>query len=374
MQTNHTEIKKYVCFGNTELIEAMSLIDSNTVGLVYVLDSNESLVGCLTDGDIRRFIIKNGDLNAAAKEAMNLAPKFIKESEASQAIEIMKKERIYSLAVVDDAMVIKDIVFLEEFLKIRKGEREGNEILKDTSAIIMAGGKGTRLYPYTRILPKPLIPIGDVPILERIFNRLSSYGIVDIYLTVNYKKEMIKSYFSESDHPYRIHYVEEDQPMGTAGSISLIEEKFDKPVIITNCDILIEADYGNMMKYHLESGNDITIVSSLKNTVIPYGVLHSDEPGQITSMEEKPQITHLINTGMYIINPEFLEWIPKDRVFHMTDLVELMIQKKKHVGMYPISENAFLDMGELEEMKKMEERLMREDRNLPDARNSYSGD
>ena len=264
-------------------------------------------------------------------------------------------------------MIIKDVIFLEEYLKIRKGNKEENDILRDTPVIIMAGGKGTRLYPYTRILPKPLIPIGDIPILERIFNRMSSYGVEDIYLTVNYKKEMIKSYFSESDHTYRIHYVNEEQPMGTAGSISLIEDKFEKPVIVTNCDILIEADYGNIMKYHQESGNDLTIISSLKNTVIPYGVLYSEKQGQITSMEEKPQITHLINTGMYVINPEFLEWIPKDRVFHMTDLVELMIQRNKRVGMYPISENAFLDMGEFEELKKMEERLMQEDRNLPDG-------
>lgn len=357
MTSNESKMQIYTCNLVVPIIEAMTQIDKNSVGLVYVTDDVGRLVGCLTDGDIRRFLIRRGNLNATAGEVMNREPKYVMQSETGSARERMEKERIYSVAVVDDDMVIRDVVFLETFLAIKTDRSREEKMLSGTPVIIMAGGKGTRLYPYTRILPKPLIPIGDVPILERIFTRLSSYGVEDIFLTVNYKKEMIKSYFSEAEQPYRIHYINEDVPMGTAGSISLIPERFEKPVIVTNCDILIEADYGNMMKHHLESGNDITIVSSLKNTVIPYGVLYSEEQGRITSMEEKPQITHLINTGMYIINPEFLDWIPGDRVFHMTDLVAMMIEKDRRVGMYPISENAFLDMGEFEELKKMEERL-----------------
>lgn len=358
MKNCENKIQAYICEKNSPVIEAMTKIDQNSVGLVYITDTARHLVGCLTDGDIRRFLIRQGNLNATAKEVMNREPKYVKTSELSTAKEKMEKEKIYSVAVVDEDMVILDVVFLEPFLAMKTSLNREEKVLSGAPVIVMAGGKGTRLYPYTRILPKPLIPVGDVPILERIFNRLSSYGVEDIYLTVNYKKEMIKSYFSETEHPYRIHYINEERPMGTAGSISLIRKRFERPVIVTNCDILIEADYGNMMKHHVESGNDITIISSLKNTVIPYGVLYSEEQGRITSMEEKPHIAHLINTGMYIVNPEFLEWIPKDRVFHMTDLVGLMIEKDRRVGMYPISENAFLDMGEFEELKRMEERLL----------------
>lgn len=213
------------------------------------------------------------------------------------------------------------------------------------------------MYPYTKILPKPLIPIGDVPILERIIDKFFQNGIKEIFLTLNYKKEMIKSYFADLNLPYNLHYIEELEPLGTAGSIRLIHQKIDKPFIVTNCDVLIQAKYGDIYHYHEIYGNDMTIVSSLKNTSIPYGVLHSGERGIVTSIEEKPKLSYFINTGMYIVNPEYLDWIPEGRVFHMTELAEMMIRKGKKVGMYPISENSFLDMGELEEMKKMEERV-----------------
>ena len=168
---------------------------------------------------------------------------------------------------------------------------------------------------------------------------------------------MIKSYFSETDHSYRIHYVNEDKPLGTAGSLSLIEEIFDKPLIITNCDILIEEDYSHIINYHKQSRNDITIVSAIKNTIIPYGVLHSKEAGIVTSMEEKPHLSFLVNTGMYILEPQYMEWIPRNTVFHMTDLVDIMLKRNRKVGTFPISEKSFLDMGQIEELRKMEERI-----------------
>ena len=168
---------------------------------------------------------------------------------------------------------------------------------------------------------------------------------------------MIRSYFTDLDPPYEIHYVEENIPLGTAGSIRLIDKKFHSPVFVTNCDILIDADYSNILAYHKDSGNAMTIVSALKNTVIPYGVLHAKEKGIITSMEEKPMLSNFINTGMYIVDPDLLVNIPKDTVFHMTDFAALLMREGYQVGMYPVSEDSFLDMGEFEEMHRMEEKL-----------------
>ena len=221
----------------------------------------------------------------------------------------------------------------------------------------MAGGKGTRLYPYTKILPKPLIPIGDIPIMERILDRFFKFGVKNFFATVNYKKNMIISYFSDIESKYKIKYVEENKPLGTAGSIKLINEKIKKPFIVTNCDILIEADYNDIYKYHMDSGNKLTIVGALKNVVIPYGVLHTKENGSVISMEEKPSFSNFINTGMYILNPELIEQIPEDTFFHMTDLAEKLLQNGERVGMYPVSEDSFLDMGEFAEMQRMEEKL-----------------
>jgi NDP-sugar pyrophosphorylase family protein len=151
--------------------------------------------------------------------------------------------------------------------------------------------------------------------------------------------------------------VEEEEPLGTAGSLALIQEKFEQPVFVTNCDILIREDYSNIYQYHKDSGNELTIVSALKNIVVPYGVLHCSENGLIQSMEEKPKISCFINTGMYILNPELIREIPRNTFFHMTELAEQLMKEKRRVGMYPISEDSFLDMGEFAEMRRMEERL-----------------
>ena len=151
--------------------------------------------------------------------------------------------------------------------------------------------------------------------------------------------------------------MEEDKPLGTAGSLRLIKKNFDRPIFVTNCDILIHADYANLYEYHQKSGNVMTIVTALKNIVVPYGVLKSREQGIVTSMEEKPKLSYFVNTGMYILNPEVIEMIPPNGMFHMTDLADDLLKKGSQVGMYPISEDSFLDMGEFEEMKRMEEKL-----------------
>ena len=352
---NSEELSKYKCNNNVSIVDAMKSIDKNACGLVYIVNSEDKLVGCLTDGDIRRWIITYGGVAGTVSDAMNHNPKYVFQSEAKEGLKRMNEERVHSIAVVNDHMMILDVIFLESYKKLK--QEISRSALKDTVVIVMAGGEGTRLFPYTKILPKPLIPIGDVPILERILNRFSNFGVTDFYLTVNYKKEMIKSYFSEIIHSYDIHYVDEDKPLGTAGSIRLIKKKFDRPVIVTNCDILIEADYEKILNYHIDSSNDITIVSSLKNTIIPYGVIHTRAEGIVECMEEKPQLSHFINTGMYVINPELFKWIPQGIIFHMTDLVNKVMVNKKKVGMFPISEKSFLDMGQFEEMKKMEERI-----------------
>lgn len=336
------------------VVEAMERIDKNGRGILFVIDSEERLIGSITDGDIRRWIIKAGNLEADVNQYMNNAPKFLFEGNRDRALSYMQECHIEALPIVDLENKIIDIVFADSKSEVRQAKSKN---LKEVAVIIMAGGKGTRLYPYTKILPKPLIPIGDIPILERIINKFYEYGISQYYLTVNYKKGMIKSYFADLNPEYIIHYVEEDKPLGTAGSIKLITDKFNFPVMITNCDTLIDVNYENLMQYHSSSGNALTIVSALKNIIVPYGVMHSKEQGIITSMEEKPKISYFVNTGLYVLNPELIKKIPDNTSFHMTQLAELLMDEGYQVGMYPISEESFLDMGEFEEMKRMERKL-----------------
>lgn len=349
-------LEKYLSGGDCSVAEAMAQIDRNAKGIVFVADEEKHLLGSVTDGDIRRWLIRTGNLAAKISQAMNPRPRYLLNGNTQKAAEYMKENVIGAVPVLDADRRIIDIIFgTDGFLRKQKKRNT----LAGTPVIIMAGGKGARLYPYTKILPKPLIPIGDIPIIERIMDRFCTYGTDEFYLTVNYKKGMIKSYFAETSPPYRIRYVEEDKPLGTAGSIRLIEDKFTSPVFVTNCDILIEADYGDILDYHRRSGNQMTIVSALKNIVVPYGVLHSQGEGIVTSMEEKPSLSYFVNAGMYILNPDLLKRIPEDTFFHMTDLVKLLMEEKQQVGMYPISEDSFLDMGKFEELFRMEGKLER---------------
>ncbi len=348
-------LKKFITAKHLPVVDAMKKMDENGYGILFITDGMGALYGTVSDGDIRRWLIRTGKLDVDISLVMNRNPRFLYRGHEKEAYSYMAAQKITSVPIVDDRLNIVDI---KMGLHTQDVLSEGNKAaLKGTAAVIMAGGKGTRLYPYTKILPKPLIPIGDVPILERILDRFYRYGVEEFYLTVNYRKEMLKAYFDGQALPYTLHYIEEDLPLGTAGGIRLIKREFSRPVIVTNCDILIQADYGQILEYHIQSGNAMTIVSSLKNTTIPYGVLHSQEGGAVTALEEKPKRSYFINTGMYLVDPAFFERIPKGRVFHMTDLAEELIKGKERVGMYPVSENSFLDMGQLEEMKKMEEQI-----------------
>lgn len=347
------KMNKLIVSKECSIVDAMQQIDINARGIVYVVDEKYKLIGSLTDGDIRRWLIKTADLNGNILSIMNKAPKVIYRKDIEKAQEFMEKYTINSIPVVNAKGVLVDIILEEQ----ENTEKCVDKKLEDVPVIIMAGGKGTRLYPYTKILPKPLIPIGDIPVMERIIDRFCGFGMDTYYITVNYRKNMIRSYFNDIVSNYKIHYIEEDKPLGTAGSIQLIEEEFDRPVFVTNCDILIDADYTDIYKYHIESGNVLTIVTALKNIVVPYGVINAKEDGVVSSMEEKPKLSYFVNTGMYVVNPEALKLIPEDTFYHMTDLSDELLKRNERVGMFPISEEAFLDMGEFEEMRRMEAKL-----------------
>lgn len=351
---NDQLLQKFTAAADTAVINAMSKIDGNARGILFVVDGGGRLIGCVTDGDIRRWIIKTGDLNAPAEQYMNRGPRALPLERRKEAPAYMRAHGIRTVPLLDADNRIADIIFADGVLVLQQHKKES---LKNTPVVIMAGGMGTRLYPYTKILPKPLIPIGDVPILERIINRFCEYGVSRYYLTLNYRKGMIKSYFADLAPAYEMCYVEEDKPLGTAGSIKLIRDTFDSPVIVTNCDTLIDADYAGLMEHHVSSGNVLTVVSALKNIVIPYGVMHTGERGAVVSIEEKPKMSYFVNTGFYVLNPELIQKIPDDTVFHMPDLADQLIREGYQVGMYPIGEDAFLDMGEFEEMRRMEKKL-----------------
>jgi len=340
------DVKDMLISEDTTVIQAMEKLDKTAKKIVLV-EREGKLRGTVTDGDIRRWILKKGDLNDSVTKVMKTNPITLHESQNDQAQIIMKKKSIEAIPLVDKYNLIKSVIFKNDVVKDEEKKK------MNTSVVIMAGGKGTRLYPYTKILPKPLIPIGDIPIIERIINNFTECGCNDFFLTVNHKKGMIKSYFNELNHDYSIQYIEEDKPLGTGGSLSLLCGTISETFFVSNCDVLIYADYTDILDFHNEQKNKMTVVASLRKTVIPYGVIELGDNGAMKNSVEKPIYSHLINTGMYIIEPGLLEIIPKDTFYDLPNLAEKCIEIGEKVGVYPVGQKSWLDMGQIEEMENM---------------------
>lgn len=346
-------IEELIAKPNELVVDAMKKIDSNALGILFVVNDDDKLIGAITDGDIRRWIIKTGDLSANIDGVMNKTPQYLHYEDINSAKEVLERKKIHIIPIVDDDLRIVDIVS-DDVTDIR---RKVDQDMSTVPVVIMAGGKGTRLQPYTSVLPKPLIPIGDVPIAQRIIDRFVPYGIKNFYLTINYKSGIIKAYFDDLCPDYSVKFVEENTPLGTAGSLRLINDKFEVPFVVSNCDILIDCDYSQLYDYHIKSGNALTAVAAVKNISIPYGVFVTGDSGLIERIKEKPRESYLVNTGMYILSPEVLDYIPEDKLFHMTDLIDELIRNNMNVGMFPISEDSFLDMGQFAEMQAMNNSL-----------------
>jgi len=217
----------------------------------------------------------------------------------------------------------------------------------------MAGGRGTRLAPLTNIWPKPLIPVNEKTIIEDIMDKFVEVGCNKFYLSVNYKAEVIKQYFENLNSSYyQISYIQEEKPLGTAGSLYLLKDKIHSAFFVTNCDILIDEDYTAIYDYHKANHNEITMVAAIKSFPIPYGTIETKEGGQLNSIQEKPELSFKINTGMYILEPNLLKEIPENEFLHITTLIEKLHQEGRKVGVFPVSEGSWSDIGNWEEYIK----------------------
>ena len=335
---------------NSTVLEAMELLDKNAKKVLF-LQNNGVLSATITDGDIRRWILKGGDLQAEIGNIANYQPKYLYEGQEGRALSMMKEYGIDAVPIVDEGHAIKEIVFLNN------PEKEQIRFDVDIPVVMMAGGLGARLSPYTNILPKPLIPIGDYPIAEHIIKRFCTYGCRRFYMIVNYKRNMIKAYFDELEKEYFLKFVVEEKPLGTGGGISLLKGQIQGTFILTNCDILIDDDLTKAYKQHKESGNLITMICSLKNFAVPYGIVQIGENGTIKSMQEKPQMSFFTNTGCYFVESEVVECLEYNEAIDFPAIIENFMKEGKRVGVYPIREGAWLDMGQLDELDKMKKRL-----------------
>lgn len=341
------DVQQYTILPDVSVKDAIQAINDHGKKVVLITDAGGLLLGMFSDGDMRRYILRNGDLNAPVSVAMNRTPVTFHNTHEVDISKSQSKMVVYP--IVDDDNHLLDVVFWND---------NDQCVLPTVSlspypVIIMAGGKGTRLYPYTKILPKPLIPIGDYTISERIINSFVKYGCNEIKFILNYKKSMIKAYFNDLEKPYNLTYFDEEQFLGTGGGLSLLKGSVKDSCFVTNCDILVDEDYTCIMKYHKAQKNKITFVCAMKNITIPYGVVTVDCDGNIDEISEKPSFSFLTNTGLYIVEPDVIDNLIENEFIHLPDIAQRYIDNGERVGVYPVSERSWLDMGQFKEMENM---------------------
>lgn len=344
------EVKQRVISPSVSMLDAMKLMDEIMVKTLFVING-EHFEGIVTLGDIQRAIINNIALKEPVSRILDKNKVYGYQSEGEESIrEKMRRMRAEVMPILDEQGELVDVWFWGDlFKKAELTEREKINL----PVVIMAGGKGTRLKPITNVIPKPLVPIGDKTILETILDQFEEIGCTKFYMSVNYKADIMKYYLSQLDHKYDIEFFQEEKPLGTIGSVSLLKGKITTPFFVSNCDSINEQDYRDVYDYHLSNHNDLTIVTMVKSFKIPYGVIQTGEDGLMTALSEKPELTFQVNTGVYILNPSCIDEIPEGEFFHITHLMETIKTRGGRVGCFPVSEHAWKDMGEWPEYLKM---------------------
>lgn len=331
--------------------KAMKTLDKTAKRCLLVIDEDKKLIGTLTDGDIRRSILNGTKFSESISSAYNTKPTFLIQGKYNlkEAEKLLRDLKLDLIPIINDNRIVIDCISLSG---LSDDIAQKQSSLKDVSVVIMAGGKGKRMQPFTTVLPKPLIPVQEKPIIEHIIDRFKNLGCSNYHITINYKGKILKAYFDELDPDYKVSFIKENDPLGTAGSLQFLNNEFSKPFFVTNCDIIINTDYTNLYKFHLDGLYDITLVASAKEYIIPYGTCVLNNFGDLDFIDEKPKYDFLINTGLYILNPEVLKLIPKHKFYNFTDLIDEARKCGKKVGVFPIDDEAWIDVGQWKEYKQ----------------------
>jgi dTDP-glucose pyrophosphorylase len=338
--------------------QAMEQLEKTEEKIVFVVDAESRLVGSLTDGDIRRWILSDGDLKAQVLRVCNQKPYVVSEGFAIEQVRAdMLQGNFGCIPVLNPSHQVVRLLFWKELFQGDVRPQPKRHL--NLPVVIMAGGQGTRLAPFTNVLPKPLIPVGDRTVIEIIIDQFLPYGLNCFHLSVNYKAKILKSFFEELAPSYAVTYLEEKEPRGTAGGLRALYSPTAEPLIVTNCDIVIRADFAELVSFHVNHDYDLTLVASVKDYHIPYGVCELENGGILARITEKPHYSFLVNTGMYVVRRDRLSLIPEHTRCDMTDFIERIKAAGGRVGVFPISENAWTDTGEWVEYRKALENLGR---------------
>lgn len=334
-------MKNIIIKPENTLLDALDKLQDSSLKCLIVVDKDNKLKGTITDGDIRRALLKKAKLNSKIIKYYHKNCYFIKKSliKNIDSEKIFKKLSVNIIPVVDNNY--KVINFIGEKIKNKKNSYFKN---KNFEVIIMAGGLGTRLKPYTNILPKPLLPYENKTIIENVIDNFFNQGFKKFLISLNYKNILIKSFFKELDPYYKISFLEENKPLGTAGVLYRLRNK-NKKFIVSNCDSVVDLNYNELINFHEKTNSDITLVVSTQMNKIPYGVCKVIE-NQLQNIIEKPEKNYLANVGLYVVNNKIFGLINKNENLSFVDLVKRALDKKKKINVFPISMDAWIDFGQ----------------------------
>lgn len=350
--------KNLLASPKTSLLGALLLLKKNGKKCIIIVDKKRRLLGTLTDGDVRSLIISKEDLNQSISNLYNPKPRFVEEKkfDLNEIRKEILKFKYELIPIVNKSKKVVDVITWDQAFKKKNTTKTK---IKNCEVVIMAGGEGLRLEPFTSILPKPLIPIKGKSIIERIILNFSDFGINNFHISLGYKNKTIKAFFRALKLKQNIKFIIENKPLGTIGSLSLLKKKSirNKSIFVSNCDILIKTDLDKILSHHLKKKNDITLVAASKNFTIPYGVCKTFKNGSFKNINEKPTYNTLINTGLYILEPGVLKFIPKNKKIDLNDFISTLQKKRKKIGLFPIQDESWIDIGQWNEYRLAAKKL-----------------
>ncbi len=331
---------------NATIKEALGIIDSGAMQIALVVDDNDKLLGTLTDGDIRRGILRGLDLDSSIETIVFKEPAVAKISSTKEEIlKIALSKKLHQIPIVDDNGIVLDLKEIEELVEPK---------IKTNRVILMVGGLGTRLRPLTQDTPKPMLKVGNKPILQTIVEKFAEYGFVNITMCVNFNASIIRDYFGDGkEFGVNIDYVLEEKRMGTAGALSLLKERPSEPFFVMNGDLLTNVNFEHIFNYHMINKATATMCVREYDYEVPYGVVKMND-NKITAIAEKPVQKFFVSAGIYMLSPEILDLIPKNEFYDMPALFEKLIKLSKNVISFPIREY-WLDIGRMEEYQRANE-------------------
>lgn len=338
---------KYTINSKSNIKEALQKLSICGEKCLIVIDSKFKLLGTLSDGDLRKSIINHKSLSAKISNIYNKKPKKFYENNIDQELveKYFIKLRLEIIPIVNKNNYLKDLIIFSKYFK--KNKLEINEKFDNIiDIVIMAGGLGTRLAPFSNIIPKPLMPYKNSTLIESIMNKFNDFNLNNFIISLNYKEKLIRTYLKSVNKKYKINFLNETFPMGTIGSLGKIKRKSDDFFLI-NCDTIIDINYKDLYNFHKNNNYDITIVSCTKEFKIPYGCFDINNKGKMIKMIEKPKLNYLVNTGMYLINSKILKIIPKNKKLDFNDFLEKINKLKYKIGFFAIDESSWKDFGEI---------------------------